>query len=108
MFVHDRGKWHAVKPGHDAAIKLWCATVDCYGMTLSRIADAFNFLIKQILEYDAAIVRRASDQEIPCSLAPSAGQPFDVGLIAARGDNDRTRIETDFLAVDIGFDLFDS
>ena len=77
-------------------------------MTLSRVADAFDSLIKQILEYDAAIVWRASDQEIPSSLAPSASQPVDVGLIAARGDNDRTRIETDFLTVDIGFGLFDS
>ena len=106
-FIDDRGKRHAVKPGHDAAVELWRTPVYGNGMALSRVADAFNFLIQQILEHDAAIVRRASDQEIPRSLAPSAGQPVDVSLIAARGDNDRTGKETDALTVDICRDLFD-
>ncbi len=73
----------------DAAVEFRRAGVDRDRMALRGIADLLHALGQQHLQDRAAIIGRAADQEIVGGLAPILLQPFDVGLEAAGGRDQR-------------------
>ena len=78
-----------VEPRDDAAVEFRRARVDRDRVALGRIADLLHALGEQHLQHRAAIIGRAADQEIVGGLAPILLQPFDVGLEAAGGGDQR-------------------
>ena len=91
VLVDDDAEDHAVVPRDDAAVVFRRARVDRDRVALGRIADLLRRPVEQHLQHGAAIVRRAADQEIVRRRAPVLLQPFDVGLEAAAGRDERRR-----------------
>ena len=89
VLVDDDAEHHRVMPSDDAAVEFRRAGVDRDRVALGGIADFLHALGQQHLEDRAAIIGRAADQEIVGGLAPIFLQPFDVGLEAAGGGDQR-------------------
>ena len=89
VLVDDNAEHHGIMPGDDAAVEFRRARIDRDRMTLRGIADFLHALFEQHLQDRAAVIRRAADQEIVGGLAPILLEPFDVGLEAAGGGDQR-------------------
>ena len=100
MLVDDDAEDDAVEPGDDAAVEFRRAGVDGDRVALRGIADLLHALVEQHLQDGAAVIGRAADQEIVGGIAPVFLQPFDVGLEAAGGGDQRRR--ADFVAPSTG------
>src|SRR5436305_1214 len=88
-FIRMRACLFTRVPRDDAAVEFRRAGIDRDRVALRGIADLLHALVEQHLEDRAAIVGRAADQEIIRGLAPIFLQPFDVGLKAAGGGDQR-------------------
>ena len=82
-------------PCDDAAVEFRRARVDRDRVALGGIADLLHALGQQHLQDRAAIIGRAADQEIVGGLAPILLEPFDVGLEAAGGGDQRRGAHVD-------------
>ena len=89
VLVDDDAEHDRVVPGDDAAVEFRRAGVDRDRMALGGVADVLHALGEQHFQDRAAVIGRAADQEIVGGVAPIFLQPFDVGLEAAGGGDQR-------------------
>ncbi len=91
---------HAVEPRGDTAVEARRPRVDGDRVALRRIADIADAGVEQHAQHVATVIGRAADEEIVGGLAPVLLEPFDIGLEAAGGGDQRLAADRLRLAVE--------
>ena len=89
VLVHYDAEHDAIEPGNDAAVVFRGTRVDCYRVTLRRVADFLYALVQQHRQDGTTIIGRPADKKVLRRIAPILLQPLYVRLKAAGGGDER-------------------